>query len=110
MVVCPTCGGFAVPSNTQWGVRHDCCGLHSWAGAPLQTNEYYRAKCDAHAAFDPLWKSGLMTRNKAYKLLADKMGLHITKCHMKIMDTDTALKVPAAVLEIKAAIAKAKGE
>ena len=51
-----------------------------------------------------------MTRSKAYKLLADKLGLHITKCHMKIMDTDTALKVPAAVLEIKAAIAKAKGE
>lgn len=110
MVVCPSCGGFAVPSNTQWGVRHDCCGLHSWGGAPLKSAGYYKAKCDAHEAFDPLWKNGLMTRSAAYKLLADKLGLHVSKCHMKIMNLETALKVPAAVLEIQNSIKKSKGE
>jgi len=108
MVICPSCGGFAVPSNTQWGVRHDCCGLHSWNNAPLKSAEYYKAKCDAHDAFDPLWKDGLMTRSAAYKLLADKLEIHVSKCHMKTMSLETALKVPAAVIEIQTA--KAKGE
>jgi hypothetical protein len=34
---------------------------------------------DAHAAFDPLWQKGLMTRKQAYQWLSSKFGhlIHI---------------------------------
>jgi len=40
----------------------------------------------AHAAFDPLWKSGRMSRNEAYRRLAIAMGLHQDKCHIGMFD------------------------
>lgn len=100
MVVCPQCGNFANVSNTHYGVRHDCCGLHSWGGKPLRSAETHLARRQAHEAFDPLWKVHKMSRNVAYKLLAEKLNMTKTQCHMSYMDDATARRVPAAVKEI----------
>lgn len=97
---CPTCGQPAKPTNTRYGVRHDCCGLHSWGGKPLVSPETHAARSRAHAVFDPLWQSRLMTRKEAYKRLAEKMGMSRRKCHIALMDEATALRVPMLVVEI----------
>ena len=53
-------------------------GCHPGTEIPLGrlANAKLRAlKVEAHKQFDPIWKSGLMTRREAYKWLADM--LHI---------------------------------
>lgn len=40
------------------------------------------AKQRAHKNFDPLWKSGKMTRREAYKWLASNMGISEEECHI----------------------------
>lgn len=82
---------------TRFGERHDCCGLWSWGGAPLVDRETHDARTAAHEAFDPLWKSQGMTRRKAYKMLAVELELLPQNCHIKLMDAETARRVPAAV-------------
>ncbi len=39
-------------------------------------------KQEAHANFDPIWKSGLMERRAAYDWLADKMKIDFNDCHI----------------------------
>lgn len=100
-VICPSCGRPAASSMTRYGIRHSCCGMNSWDGAPLASRETHRARKEAHDAFDPLWKSKRVTRSKAYELLAAELGLSSAECHMKIMDEATAKQVPAAVARIE---------
>lgn len=40
----------------------------------------------AHAAFDPVWKGGQITRTQAYALLAKSMRIPITECHIGMFD------------------------
>lgn len=44
------------------------------------------AKQRAHAAFDPIWKTGLMTRLKAYRWLARELGIEDEACHIGEFD------------------------
>lgn len=74
-VICPKCGNPAVPTQTQYGLRHDCCGMWSWGGKPLADEETHDARKAAHAAFDLLWKSRGWRRSDAYESLAAKMQL-----------------------------------
>lgn len=103
-VICPVCGEHAMRSKTRYGDRHECCGMHSWNGAPLATPQTHAARSAAHAAFDAIWKSGRIKRGTAYQLLAEELGLSRADCHMKIMDEETALKVPAAAKRIEEAL------
>ena len=99
--ICPRCGKPAEATETKYGTRHDCCGLHSWHGKPLETQGTHDARKRAHAAFDPLWKHGGPLRRKdAYKVLARKLRLPGRECHISLMDEGTALLVPDAVMEI----------
>lgn len=52
----------------------------------LANAELRMAKSEAHAAFDPLWRDGGMTRSAAYKWLAHKMGLPAGECHIGEFD------------------------
>lgn len=57
-------------------------GCHQNTRKPLGTlanKELRGLRIKAHAVFDPLWKSGNMTRDDAYHLLKEKTGkwLHI---------------------------------
>lgn len=52
----------------------------------LCNDELRRAKRAAHDIFDPIWRSGAMTRTEAYALLAAMMGLSAADCHFRLFD------------------------
>lgn len=54
-----------------------------------------RARCQAHAAFDPTWQSGRMTRTAAYLQLAKRLGLKKADCHMLHFDIAMCERVVA---------------
>ena len=54
----------------------------------LANAELRKAKMRAHAAFDPWWKSGQMTRHEAYRLLAEKMGIDPKDAHIGMFDVE----------------------
>ena len=47
----------------------------------------------AHEAFDPIWRSGYMSRSLAYRWLAYEMKLTLKDCHIKTMDIQQCKKV-----------------
>lgn len=52
-------------------------GCHNNTAEPLGTmadQELRELRKSAHALFDPLWKSGKLTRRKAYKYLTEGLG------------------------------------
>lgn len=101
---CPRCGRPAHRERANDGfVRNFCCGLTSWNGHPLreQSGEVYAAQAEAHAAFDPLWRDGLVPRAAAYAMLAIELGVAEPRAHMRAMDVQTARRVPQAVLRIR---------
>lgn len=98
---CPTCGGQAKEMKTKYGLRNECCGLRSWDRHPLVSEETHANRKAAHAAFDRLWKGGLVKRGRAYKLLADAMSLSTKDCHIKFMDAETAGRVPLIAMTIE---------
>ena len=97
---CPRCGSRARAVETQYGIRHDHCGLWSWGGAPLVSAGTHEARKAAHAAFDRIWKEGHMSRSEAYRQLAAQMKMKHKDCHIKLMDERTARRVPIAVWHI----------
>lgn len=73
-------------------------------GGPLA-----RARIEAHAAFDPLWKSGTMSRRSAYDWLAIQLRLPVAACHMVLFDEAMCQRVVAvcAASDVcRAAVAK----
>lgn len=87
--------------STRYGTRNSCCGLWSWGGAPLVDRDTHEARKAAHAAFDTIWKDGLMSRSGAYRALQRKLGLTADQCHMKLMSAEMARKVPQAAWDIR---------
>lgn len=102
--ICPTCGDRAQRSDTQYGRRHDCCGLWSWGNKPLADAETHEARKNAHAVFDVLWKSGHLSRGEAYLVLSWATGWPESECHMMHMPKEKAHQVPAAVRRIWAVV------
>ncbi len=54
----------------------------------------------AHLAFDPMWKSGQMTRRAAYQWLADQLKMERRLCHIGHMGLDQCDAVLAAVADL----------
>ncbi|MFY2597151.1 zinc-finger-containing protein [Achromobacter xylosoxidans] len=65
-----------------------------------------RLKQAAHAEFDPLWRSGEMTRLEAYTWLAKELGISASNCHIGMMDEDTCKAVVAVMRCSRAAVAQ----
>jgi hypothetical protein len=63
----------------------------------LANAELRRAKQAAHAAFDPLWKSGAMKRKEAYAWLAESLGIAEQNTHIGMFDVDSCRAVVAVV-------------
>lgn len=64
-------------------------GCHPGTDKPLgrlANAELRTAKQAAHAAFDPIWRSGDVHRGVAYRSLAKKLGLSIEQCHIGMFD------------------------
>jgi hypothetical protein len=81
-------------------------GCHPRSDNPLGSPagpETRKARSAAHAAFDPLWKGGGLSRSEAYKWLADQLGQAPGKTHISWMDAATARRV------VDACRAKAEG-
>jgi hypothetical protein len=87
---CPVCGGHPPAQQTHYGVRHQCCGLHSWDGKALVSPETHAARRAAHAAFDALWKERLIGRSEAYKELSKYLHLTPAETHMSLMTQQQA--------------------
>lgn len=68
-----------------------------------------RARIEAHAAFDPLWQSGTLSRRSAYDWLAIQLHLPVSACHMVLFDVamcERVVAVCAASDVCRAAVAK----
>lgn len=104
MNLCPICKVEPRRSLTSYGVRLDCCGLWAWGDHPLTDADTHKARRNAHTAFDSIWREGLMSRSKAYKLLANELNIPIADCHMKLMTFDQASQVPEAARRIRSII------
>lgn len=48
----------------------------------LANAELREAKKAVHAVLDPLWRSGRMSRKRAYRWLAERMQLRVEDCHV----------------------------
>lgn len=98
---CPVCNKKPKVTNTPYGIKRECCGLWGWGrNAPLADRETHQARQYAHKVFDSLWQSGLVSRTWAYALLAKELGIDPADCHMKLMDKETAWRVPDAAHRI----------
>ena len=53
-----------------------------------------KLKQQAHDAFDPLWRSGLVSRKLAYEMLAAALGVREPMAHMKVMSRENLIRVP----------------
>lgn len=59
----------------------------------LANAELRAAKSAAHAAFDPIWKSGCVSRGVAYRRLAAALAIDKSKCHIGEFDVQTCKQV-----------------
>lgn len=77
-----------VPAETQFGIRWECpvggCTVVLWDGSTSTPADYAtrQARIEAHEHFDRLWKSGVFSRNRAYRKLAKYLGLPKRKAHI----------------------------
>lgn len=113
---CPYCGAevelkeaqFIYPNNWKsknWGKMWVCSnypecdsyvGCHKGTTIPLGrlANAKLRTlKKEAHKQFDPIWKSGLMSRGGAYRWLADMLRIDLKDCHIGMFDIGLCRKV-----------------
>lgn len=71
-------------------------GCHPGTETPLgrvANAELRKAKMEAHAAFDPLWKEGGMKRKEAYAWLRGELGLAEDECHIGMFDVDRCQEI-----------------
>lgn len=115
MSKCPYCGAEVVLKDAtyiyhrsqakSWGKVWVCSnfpkcnsyvGCHKGTEIPLGrlANERLRTlKMEAHKQFDPIWKSGLMSRKEAYRWLADMLRIPVDECHIGMFDIKMCQKV-----------------
>ena len=80
--LCPACGAYVGchPGTTR--------ALGRLANADLRA-----AKSRVHAAFEPLWKTGLFrSRRNAYAWRAREMGIDPDECHVGMFDEERCKK------------------
>lgn len=92
--------------SRNYGPVWECVPCKAWVGCHKGTRtplgrlanaELRKAKMAAHAAFDPMWKSGDMKRRAAYAWLADALSLPPEQAHIGMMDVAMCRRVMQAV-------------
>ena len=84
------------------GAYVGCHQNNGQAFGRLANAELRAAKMRAHAAFDPLWKSGrFLSRRSAYAWLASAMGIPKDDCHIGMFDLDGCAKVADICKELE---------
>lgn len=77
-------------------------GCHPNTYLPLgrMTDRYTRKlRARAHEAFDPLWRSGLMTRTAAYNWLAHELNIEPQDCHISWLTREQLKTVETRAIE-----------
>lgn len=107
-VVCQYCGRKAEYVDSaevygrSYGMIYLCRHCNAYVGVYKGTDkplgilanaELRRWKSAAHAAFDPLWKSGRHSRAHAYRTLSSLMGLPPDKTHIGMFDIEQCRQV-----------------
>jgi hypothetical protein len=113
-VTCPHCNGRAelVKGDFIYKQRPDLAELNFWMCKPcdayvgchrngsrtvplgrLANAEERKWRQMAHAKFDPLWRSGRMSRKGAYGWLANKLGIGVNECHISWFGADQCKRV-----------------
>lgn len=64
------------------------------------STEEAQARIRAHAAFDPLWQSGLMKRRDAYRWLSWMMDLPQEEAHISMFNVDQCEKLIGIMEEV----------
>ena len=109
--LCPYCGMRAKRANgcdlyphrpDLWKKKFVVCfpcdarvGCHA-NGDPLgelANAELRSIRIKAHAAFDPKWKQGGMSRSKAYRWLSKQLGIRFEDTHIGMFDMDQCQRV-----------------
>ena len=98
---CPKCGVLAVKQETRFGIRYAHCDVWAWGRHPLTDAATHKARSAAHAAFDPIWQRGIVSRSTAYVALAGALGIERSACHMKLMPAAIAARVPAIAAHLE---------
>ena len=115
-VICPYCGeptalvDSAEVYGRSFGMIWLCRPCQAYVGThgnseghkPLGTpaNAHLRKyRTQAHAAFDPLWKSGRMTREKAYKVLRRVLQVSREQGHIGMLDIEQCKRLIEALKE-----------
>ncbi|ECC0132114.1 hypothetical protein FL828_20415 [Salmonella enterica subsp. enterica] len=113
MIICDYCGEYAilVSGASIYPHRPDlyrlqfwsCEACKAWVGCHKNTDakplgrlanaQLRMAKSGAHAAFDPIWKSGRLTRQQAYAWLSREMSLSREECHIGMFDLEQCQRV-----------------
>ena len=88
---CAPCAAFVGCHKAGNGYGDGTRPLGRLANAALR-----RAKTQAHAVFDPLWKTRRMTRRTAYSWLAGELGLPVEKVHIGEFDEVLCMRVVQA--------------
>ncbi len=99
------CDSIVVYKWKSYGMIYYCKDCEAWVGVHkgtrkplgrLAKKELRELKCQAHFAFDRLWKkkkNKRAARAKAYTWLAKKLGIEEEKCHIGMFDEETCKKV-----------------
>lgn len=109
-VTCPECGSPMVLRETKRftyknGTPRKFYGCSQWpkcaathgahpSGEPLGVPadaKTKRLRIEAHQAFDQLWKSGMMSRDKAYRVMQKVMGMTEDEAHIGRFTKDQCL-------------------
>lgn len=73
----------------------------------LANEETRKARSEAHAVFDILWRNKHMKRSEAYQWLAEKLSIPVEKCHIGSSDVKTCALI-TELSKIKLASLKRK--
>ena len=85
-----------------------CWPCDAWVGCQrdsdvpfgaLANEELRAARIAAHAAFDPVWQNGLMSRSEAHQWLAGGLGIALHECRIGRMPLGMCWRVRDAVWE-----------
>lgn len=112
--MCPYCSNeaklvdSAIVYGRSYGMIWDCRPCDAYVGvhknskdhAPLgrlANKELRELKKAAHAKFDPLWKSGEMSRTEAYQYMQEVLDLDKSKAHIGRLNADECKKLIDAI-------------
>lgn len=87
---CAPCDAYVGCHKKDKGYGNGTVPLGRLANAKLRT-----AKSKVHKVFDPMWKSGQMTRGCAYRWLSGALNIPYEKCHIGMFDVETCEKAYA---------------